>query len=282
MEKSLLRRSKGDRVSVGDKVFVRYEGKLTDGEIFDSNFSFSDFEAAPGRDLFSFVLGQNQVIEGWELGLNGTRLGQVIRLVIPPDQAYGPNERPGIPANSTLDFTVEIVGYSKADKSAPIAYGLEDVGVNLKSYGLTEKDLKRVSTAKIGLDIDDRLEGTDGIDFLTGLRGSNTISGGPSGDFLISAKGSDVFVYSSPSDSLPGKNSRDTIGGFGKDDKIDLSELSSGVAISFIGKDKFEGLPGEIQLIDGTLRIDLSGDRQSDLEIVLKGKAQVSANSFIF
>jgi FK506-binding nuclear protein len=100
LEKTLLRNSKGSQVKAGDRVFVRYEGQLLDGSTFDRNFNFTDFVGIEGRDVFSFVLGQNQVIQGWEIGINGARLGQVVKLVIPPELGYGNIERPGIPANS--------------------------------------------------------------------------------------------------------------------------------------------------------------------------------------
>ena len=138
LEKVLLRNSRGAQVKAGDRVFVRYQGQLLDGSIFDRNFDFSEFVGVQGRDVFSFVLGQGQVIQGWELGLNGARLGQVLKLVIPPELAYGNTARPGIPANSALEFTVEVLGFNKGDNSTPVGYELADVGIKLSKFGLSD------------------------------------------------------------------------------------------------------------------------------------------------
>lgn len=282
MEKSVVRKSKGDKLKAGDRIFVRYEGRLTDGSVFDGNFEFSSLEAVPGRDVFSFVLGQNQVIQGWEMGLKGSRLGQVVRLVIPPELAYGSIERPGIPPDSTLDFTVEIVGFSQGDKGSPVTYDLKDIGISLNKYGLRDNDLKKVSAGKIGLDIDESINGTDGVDFLTGLRGNNTIAGGLSGDLLISTKGADTFLYNSINDSLPGKRSRDIIGGFNKRDRIDLTALGQDVDLIFVGGDAFGGLPGEIRYSNGILALDITGDRKADFEVGFAGKTKIGAASLLF
>ena len=281
MERNILRKSKGARVGEGDRIFVRYEGKLTDGSVFDGNFEFSSLETIAGRDLFSFVLGQNKVIKGWEIGLNGSKLGQVIRLVIPPELAYGSAEIPGIPPNSTLDFTVEVVGFSKGDSKAPVSYDLEDIGIILKKYGLKEKDLRKVSSGKIGLVFDEEFAGTNDIDFLTGLGGRNVIAGGLSGDILISTNGADVFKYNSVNESLPGKRNRDRIGGFNKNDRIDITALSQDQDFSFIGKAAFTGISGEIRFANGLLSVDLSGDRKADFEIAFSENTKFSAFNLI-
>jgi len=96
-----LKPGKGPGAKAGDKVSVHYVGMLTDGTKFDSS-----------RDRnrpFDLTLGSGQVIKGWEQGLLGMKVGELRKLVIPPGLAYGDRGRPGIPANSTLVFEIELL-----------------------------------------------------------------------------------------------------------------------------------------------------------------------------
>ena len=87
---------------VGDTVLVHYTGKLEDGTVFDSSVE----RGVP----FSFTLGENRVIAGWEQGILGMKVGEKKTLNIPPELGYGAMGVPGvIPANATLIFDVELV-----------------------------------------------------------------------------------------------------------------------------------------------------------------------------
>jgi peptidylprolyl isomerase len=85
----------------GQTVSVHYTGTLTNGEKFDSSFD-------KGIPL-EFPVGTGRVIKGWDEGIPLASVGGKIRLIIPHWLAYGPNARPGIPANSHLIFTVELL-----------------------------------------------------------------------------------------------------------------------------------------------------------------------------
>ena len=86
----------------GELVTVHYTGWLTTGEKFDSSVD---------RDEpFQFVLGEGQVIGGWDLGVAGMKVGDKVKLTIPPHLGYGAGGYPGaIPPNATLIFDVELL-----------------------------------------------------------------------------------------------------------------------------------------------------------------------------
>jgi FKBP-type peptidyl-prolyl cis-trans isomerase len=91
----------GAEATPGKTVSVHYTGTLTNGTKFDS----SRDRGTP----FDFVLGQGRVIQGWEQGVAGMKVGGQRKLTIPPDQGYGDQAMGPIPPNSTLLFDVELV-----------------------------------------------------------------------------------------------------------------------------------------------------------------------------
>ncbi|MBU6501007.1 MAG: FKBP-type peptidyl-prolyl cis-trans isomerase [Patescibacteria group bacterium] len=95
----------GSEAKNGNTVTVNYTGTLDDGTIFDSNTNAKFQHVQP----FSFTLGQGQVIQGWDLGVAGMKVGGKRTLVIPPELGYGGQAVGSIPANSTLHFTVELL-----------------------------------------------------------------------------------------------------------------------------------------------------------------------------
>jgi len=92
----------GPEAVSGKTVTVHYVGTLTNGSKFDSS-----------RDRgqgFTFRLGAGQVIQGWDKGVAGMKVGGLRKLTIPPDMAYGARGFPPvIPPNSTLVFEVELL-----------------------------------------------------------------------------------------------------------------------------------------------------------------------------
>lgn len=92
----------GPQATPGKKVSVHYTGKFIDGTEFDSSRSRGE--------PFSFVLGQGQVIPGWDEGISLMRKGGKAQLIIPSKIGYGEGgQPPRIPASATLVFDVELV-----------------------------------------------------------------------------------------------------------------------------------------------------------------------------
>ncbi len=98
----LLRTNNATKAGAGKAVKVHYSGYLADGKMFDSSVERGE--------PIEFVLGQGQVIAGWDEGITMMSLGDKLRLVIPYHLAYGESGRPPmIPAKAELTFDVELV-----------------------------------------------------------------------------------------------------------------------------------------------------------------------------
>ena len=101
----VMKNGYGRVAEAGDYVEVHYTGWLTDGTKFDSSHD--------RNDTFSFKLGAGQVIQGWDQGVAGMKVGGTRKLTIPPGMGYGERGAGGvIPPNATLVFKVELIGLS--------------------------------------------------------------------------------------------------------------------------------------------------------------------------
>ena len=101
----------GDTVVKGDRIKVWYTGWIyvksapgNKGESFDSNRA---------RELFRYIVGTGHVIEGWDQGVPGMKVGGIRRLIIPPELAYGSQGQGPIQPGATLIFEIEVVEVEK-------------------------------------------------------------------------------------------------------------------------------------------------------------------------
>jgi FKBP-type peptidyl-prolyl cis-trans isomerase FkpA len=97
-----LKMGEGETASAGHFVSVHYTGWLTNGTKFDSS--------KDRNEAFEFPLGAQNVIAGWDEGVQGMKVGGIRKLTIPPQLGYGARGAGGvIPPNATLVFEVELL-----------------------------------------------------------------------------------------------------------------------------------------------------------------------------
>jgi len=133
LEMETLTEGNGEIAEVGKRVSVHYEGRLEDGTVFDGS--------RPKGQAFSFTIGAGQVIQGWEQGVAGMKVGETRKLTIPPELGYGEAGAGGvIPPNATLVFEIELL-----DVTTPVTLGqatAEDL-LKAQSDGVVVIDIRR-------------------------------------------------------------------------------------------------------------------------------------------
>jgi peptidylprolyl isomerase len=94
----------GDEATPGSTVEVHYVGKSwSNGQEFDASWNRGD--------TFKFGLGKGQVIQGWDQGVAGMKVGGRRRITIPPMLGYGKRGAGGvIGPDETLVFVVDLIG----------------------------------------------------------------------------------------------------------------------------------------------------------------------------
>jgi len=83
-------------------ITVNYTGWLEDGTKFDSSLN-------SGREPLRFTLGAGQMIQGFDQGILGMKVGGKRKLTIPPNLGYGSQDKGIIPPNSTLIFELDLL-----------------------------------------------------------------------------------------------------------------------------------------------------------------------------
>src|SRR5579884_1850603 len=92
----------GEEVHSGDYIVIHYKGTLENGKKFDSSYD----RGTP----FHTRIGVGDVIDGWDMGVIGMKVGGKRKLTIPPELAYGERAVGDIPGGSTLIFELELLG----------------------------------------------------------------------------------------------------------------------------------------------------------------------------
>ncbi|EQC31852.1 hypothetical protein SDRG_10636 [Saprolegnia diclina VS20] len=109
VKKEILKEGSGEFAPAGYEIRAHYTGTLLDGSKFDSS-----------RDrgqVFTFVLGKGNVIKAWDLAFASMKVGERAMLTCAPEYAYGASgSPPKIPANATLQFDVELLGFAPKKK----------------------------------------------------------------------------------------------------------------------------------------------------------------------
>jgi peptidylprolyl isomerase len=100
-ETKTIKEGSGEPIKPGQLIQVHYKGWLTDSTLFDDSYT-------RGEPL-EFSLGAGQVISGWDRGLVGMKVGEIRRLSLPYELAYGDRAVGPIPAKSDLLFEVELI-----------------------------------------------------------------------------------------------------------------------------------------------------------------------------
>ena len=95
-----VRPGDGAVATKGQVVSIHYTGWLPDGTKFDTTVD---------RQPLQFQLGQGHVLKGWDLGVEGMKVGGKRKLTVPPQLAFGDREVASIKKGSTLVFDVELV-----------------------------------------------------------------------------------------------------------------------------------------------------------------------------
>jgi FKBP-type peptidyl-prolyl cis-trans isomerase len=128
LEMKVLEKGKGRTVHKNDFLIAHYAGQTWSGKAFDNSYQ--------RKKPSGFMIGNGSVVEGWDKGLVGKKVGSKVELVIPPDMAYGdhPPQGSGIKKGDTLVFVIEIKDsvptLPKGDKVPQNDASLPRVGTN--------------------------------------------------------------------------------------------------------------------------------------------------------
>jgi len=111
LEFKVLKEGTGATPNPGDTVSTLYKGTFINGKEFDST-------ANRGNQPFKFVVGQGQVIKGWDEAVQKMKVGGKLEIYVPSNLAYGEGGRGQIGPDETLVFELELLDVTPAAKPA--------------------------------------------------------------------------------------------------------------------------------------------------------------------
>jgi peptidylprolyl isomerase len=100
----IIKKGNGTKCKKGLRIYINYSTKIKPDTIFDHN---------TGKP-YAFILGQGEVLKGWDEGVSLLSVGDSAQFLIPPHLAYGEKKIGSIPANTTLELNVRIVNVEEA------------------------------------------------------------------------------------------------------------------------------------------------------------------------
>nr|MBA3707166.1 FKBP-type peptidyl-prolyl cis-trans isomerase [Bacteroidota bacterium] len=104
LEYAIIKNGGGEKVQKGYRIYINFTTRIRPDSVFDSN---------AGKP-YVFILGQEEVLKGWDEGISLLAVGDSAHIRIPPSLAYGERKLGSIPANTTLLLEVKILKVEQA------------------------------------------------------------------------------------------------------------------------------------------------------------------------
>ena len=270
---------------------VSYVGSSGVDRILNTGLMVGDVVLGHGDDVFDGVGGTVQGALRGGAGNDIYRLSDAAQVVV----ELAGEGRDRIEATVSFDLTgregvevLALLGDADIDATGNEAANtiLGNVGANVISGAGGYDDLSggKGDDVVAGGDGEDQLAGGAGHDALEGGNGDDRITGGVGTDSMAGGAGADVFLFAGWRDSRSGERA-DVITDFTSGlDRINLAAIDADAlspgdqGFVFIGGDAFGAVAGQVRYGGGVLELDIDGDGQADLQIILEGAPDLAGS----